>query len=162
MFNREMTDLTVSPDSSNAISVGQLAEMAWKDYQYKHHNFWAILYRAVLAYAVIISVPVLYDGALIERYLLVFPLIALSICLMSTWILFAEYRLVRQSFEIFIHIFRGQLQPLYEGHPHWRPRSFDRDPLRPLGFAVGHLAATAWLILGTAIGMFAMVALSGH
>lgn len=137
--------------------------MAWNDYQYKHHNFWTILYRSVIGYAVVLAVPLLYDGTeLVDRYLVVFPLIAISICLVSTWTLLAEYRLVRQAFEVYIRIFRAELETVYRDNPELRPASFDQDPMRPLGFAVGHIVATAWMVLGTVLGLFSLLALSGR
>jgi hypothetical protein len=129
--------------TSPVISPEKLAELSWQDFQYRHENFWRILYRAVAAFSAILIVPLLYDNEdALAGYLFVFPILSGMLCLVSWWAMNAELRRLYQSQSVFRELMDRNLVS-QDGKTGRYPAIGGL-----FGLPIGKVLTTAWLVAG--------------
>lgn len=78
----------------------ELIKLLWEELRYRHDLFWRLYFRSVLASLTLIAVPLLYVDQLSKALpgtglLVLFPISAIIVALIATWMLFAELRVLR-------------------------------------------------------------------
>jgi hypothetical protein len=136
------------------ISPVELAKLAWQDYQYKHGVFWKTFYSGVTAYAAVLVAPLLNSGnAGFNRYVLLFPVLALGTCWLTFWIMRAEHLRAARAERVFRNLLSRNLVAIKVDYV---------DAAFPgvFGKSIGRVVSMAWLVGGTLLGLLAVVLMS--
>jgi len=78
----------------------ELIKIFWEELKYRHDLFWRLLFRSVLAVLTLIATPLLYLEQLSKsihdtKILILFPILAMIVGCITTWIFINELKVVR-------------------------------------------------------------------
>ena len=144
-----------SKNGESEKNLAELADLAWQDYHYKHENFWKIVQSSIAIYTAVLVAPILYQKeSVVQKYLTIFPIIAGVICLISSWVLYAEYIRLKRSESIFKKLFNSELKKIYNIEEYKKIQGI-------FGYPIGFVVPLFWFIFGIVLAISAYVILKG-
>ncbi len=105
------------PTKEKRAEIVEIAKLHYQDYEYRHRNFWEIVFKSVLAIISMIGLPFfLIKETFMINILYIFPILSCILCLFTMFLLKSEairMQAVRNKYKILLET----LSPDYKEIP---------------------------------------------